>query len=154
MNFAKPRRASLTENHRTTASGNDPRQSLVFSRSLSKMQLFKSDAGYILILAIFLQKTPQKVIASHNLIIFGGIFLKYCTAGPEEDKMNITNTSHILSLQNRCQSVCFIVPWQENKKMKMLNFTLATFFLFFTLQLLPFPEAALPCCSVVKLFLD
>ena len=47
---------------------------------------------------------------------------------------------------------CFIVPWKENIEMEMVNITLATFSLFFTLQL--FPEVALPWCYVVMLLLD
>ena len=47
--------------------------------------------------------------------------------GLEEDEINVSRTSPFLSIQN----VFFTVPWQENKKMNLLNLTLATAFIFY-----------------------
>ena len=77
------------------------------------------------ILATFLWKVPQKVIASQCDCYLAGfpILLKW---GLQEDEINVS-----FPIDTESLTVSFIVHWQANIKMKMLNFTLGTVFIFY-----------------------
>ena len=72
-------------------------------------------------------KNSTKVIALQSGCYLAEflIFLNKCLSGLEEDEINVS-----FSIDTESLTVCFIVHWQENLKMKMLNFTLGTVFIF------------------------
>ena len=77
------------------------------------------------ILAKFLWKVPQKVIASQCDCYLAG-FLIFFKWGLEEDEINVS-----FSIDTESLTVCFIGHSQADIKMKMLNFNLGTVFIFY-----------------------
>ena len=69
VNFAKFPRTSLLQKPLDDCFWKWPKRAFSILGKIFKMFLFQTDPGYILILATILQKVPQKVIASHNLIV-------------------------------------------------------------------------------------
>ena len=99
---------------------------LIF-RDVERIQLIRYS-----IIAIFLLKFPQKVIAWHCVIDFGGVS-HFCKIMSYKIWRSWSKCSEdfSFSINTECLTVCFIcfIPQKENKKMKMLNFSLTTAFI-------------------------
>ena len=97
-----PKKISFTENHRTTASGNEHGKSLVFWRkslrnaSFLTRRMLYFNSSYIFV------KSSKKMSLLHTIRLYLAgfhIFLKECLAGLQEDEINVSKTSRILSIR-------------------------------------------------------
>ena len=79
---------------------------------------------------IFAKSSTKAHCFTQSDCYFAGfnILLKEYLAGHEKDDY----------IHTECLTVCFLVPWQENINMKMLNILLATFFNFLHCSYFPF----------------
>ena len=139
---------SFTENYWTTTSGNDPGESLVFWRKSLRNASFLT-IGRLYFNSMSLQKVPQKVIAHTIQLLIGGIShiskIMPCRTWRRWNKC-FQNFSY--SIHTECLTVYFIVSWQENIKMKILNFTLASNLLFiFYIAAISRSSSSLVFCS-------
>ena len=104
-----------------------------FEKILCKLYLFNQmQALYNLswcvahsILATFLGKVPHTASESELIFIWQD-FAYFLNNASEEDEINIS-----FSIDTESLTICFIVHWQENIKMKILNFFLGTNFIFY-----------------------
>ena len=102
----------------------------VFGESLCELHLFSSDdARYILILAIFLQKVPQKFITSHNLIVIWWDSSKITPCGTRR-RWNKYFQDFSYSILKEYLTVCFIVFDKKYKNQNIKLYSNKHFFIF------------------------
>ena len=112
-----PKNISFIENHRTgqlLLDGNEPGESLVFwGKSFRNASFLTRGRLYFNSSYIFAKSSFGGI--SHTSKIMP---CRTCR------RWNKCFQDFSYSTHTECLTICFIVPWQENIKMKMLNFTL------------------------------